>query len=84
MRIAYTAGDYKNNASKSREKIQETSYLVSTLELKDGSLAEPQEIAFVVSKSRGYEEYLQVKNHPSHANFSRYGSSLLDSMFGGW
>ena len=84
MRIAYTAGDYKNTASKSREKIQETSYLVGTLELNDGSLADPQVIGFVVSHSRGYEDYLKVKKHPSNARFGRYCNSLLDSMFKRW
>lgn len=84
MRSLYTTDDYKNTASKPIEQIEEKHFIVDVLQFNDGSLKEPHEIGFVVSKFRGYQEYSKVKDHPSTAKFGKYNNSLLDSMFGGW
>ena len=73
MRSLYTTDDYKNTASKRIERIEENHFIVDVLQFNDGSLKDPHEIGFVVSKFRGYQ-----------AKFGKYNNSLLESMFGGW
>jgi len=43
-----------------------------------------QKIAFVVSSSRGYEEYRKVKQQNTKPTYSLYSKSLLNSMFKKW
>ncbi|MEK4245355.1 hypothetical protein MKZ20_08425 [Psychrobacillus sp. FSL K6-2684] len=62
---------------------QET-YLLDVWYFNDGTLKEPFEIWFVVTKTRGYEEYLKVKEQSSEIRFNPYSESLLSSMFRNW
>ncbi|MGE7979458.1 hypothetical protein [Psychrobacillus sp. NPDC093200] len=62
---------------------QET-YLLDVWYFNDGTLKDPFEIWFVVTKTRGYEEYLKVKEQSSEIRFNPYSESLLSSMFRNW
>ncbi|MEK3974807.1 hypothetical protein [Psychrobacillus sp. FSL K6-1267] len=62
---------------------QET-YLLDVWYFNDGTLKDPFEIWFVVTKTRGYEEYLKVKEQSSEIRFNPYSESLLSNMFRNW
>lgn len=62
---------------------QET-YLLDVWYFNDGTLKDPFEIWFVVTKTRGYEEYLKVKEQSSEIRFNPYFESLFSSMFRNW
>lgn len=62
---------------------QET-YLLDVWYFNDGTLKDPFEIWFVVTKTRGYEAYLKVKEQSSEIRFNPYSESLLSSMFRNW
>lgn len=62
---------------------QET-YLLDVWYFNDGTLKDSFEIWFVVTKTRGYEEYLKVKEQSSEIRFNPYSESLLSNMFRNW
>ncbi|MBD7945104.1 hypothetical protein H9650_13340 [Psychrobacillus sp. Sa2BUA9] len=62
---------------------QET-YLLDVWYFNNGTLKDPFEIWFVVTKTRGYEEYLKVKEQSSEIRFNPYSESLLSNMFRNW
>lgn len=64
--------------------MKQDAYLLDVWYFNDGKLKDPYEMWFVVSKSRGYEEYLEVKEQSGEAKFNHYHKSLLASMFGRW
>ena len=64
--------------------MKEEAYLLDVWYFNDGTLKDPYEMWFVVSKIRGYQEYLNVKEQSGEAKFNHYHKSLLASMFGRW
>ncbi|GGA31948.1 hypothetical protein [Psychrobacillus lasiicapitis] len=80
---------YTNTKSKSQKEVKQDARIINVIESCDVTLKDPHEIAFVVSKRRGFEEYKQVvrqTNNFNRKNYSLtpYSESLITSMFGGW
>lgn len=81
--------DYVNTASKPIEVIHKDFRIVNVIESCDKSLKDPHQIALVVSKTRGFEDYKKVLRHTKRTtkpNFklTSYSEDLLSAMFKGW
>lgn len=80
---------YGNTASKPIEVIKQDARIIDVIESSDKSLKKPHQIALVVSKTRGFEDYKKVVRHTARTNqpgfrLTPYSESLLSEMFGGW
>ena len=69
---------------KEENNMKKDAYLLEVWYFDDGTLKDPYEFWFVVTKSRGYEEFLKVKEQSNKAIFNHYHKDLLSSMFGKW
>lgn len=81
--------DYVNTASKPIEVIHKDFRIVNVIESCDNSLKKPHQIAFLVSKTRGFEDYKKVLRHTKRTNkpnfkLTPYSEDLLSAMFKGW
>lgn len=81
--------DYINTASKPIEVIHKDFRIVNVIESCDNTLKQPHQIVFVVSKSRGFEDYKKVLRHTARTNkpnfkLTSYSEDLLSAMFKGW
>ena len=80
---------YGNTASKPIEVIKQEARIVNVIESCDKSLKKPHQIALVVSKTRGFEDYKKVVRHTAFTNqqdfkLTPYSENLLSAMFKGW
>lgn len=80
---------YGNTASRPIEEIKQDARIIDVIESRDKSLKAPHQIAFVVSKTRDFEDYKKVVRHTARTNrpefkLAPYSESLLSEMFGGW
>lgn len=87
--MKYNGEGYKNTASKPIEIIQQDARIINVIESEDRSLKEQHQIAFIVSKTRSFEDYKKVVRHEERSKkpnlkLTPYSESLLAEMFGGW
>lgn len=81
--------DYINTASKPIGVIHKDFRIVNVIESCDNTLKQPHQIVFVVSKTRGFEDYKKVLRHTALTNkpnlrLTPYSEHLLSAMFKGW
>lgn len=87
--MRWTGEVYKNTASKPQEEVLENARIINVISSNDHSLKDPNEVAFVVSKNRSFEEYKQVVRQHKRATYpdltlTPYSEHLLASCFRGW
>ena len=80
---------YTNTKSKSLEELKRDARLINVITSQDATLKDQYQIAFVVSKTRGFEDYKKVRRHETVSKNPRlkltaYSEDLLSTMFGGW
>lgn len=81
--------DYKNTKSKSFEEVKQDARIINVIKSNDATLKDQHEIAFVVSKTRKFEDYKKVSRHEAKSKnpklrLTPYSEHLLAEMFGGW
>lgn len=87
--MRWTGEVYKNTASKPQEVVSENARIINVISSSDESLKDPNEIAFVVSRTREFEDYKKVvRQYKRSTNpdltLTPYSESLLASCFRGW
>jgi hypothetical protein len=87
--MSSSVGTFKKDNSKPVEEILENARIINVITSHDKTLKKPHEIAFVVSKFRGFEDYKDVVRHEARSNNSNlklgpYSEHLLSAMFKGW
>lgn len=87
--MRYIHEGYGEYSSKPIEEIKKDARIIDVIESCDKSLKEPHQIAFVVSKTRPFEDYKKVVRHTARTNqpdfkLTSYSENLLSEMFGGW
>lgn len=87
--MSWTSEVYKNTSSKSQEVISENARIINVISSDDHSLKDPNEVAFVVSRTRSFEDFKKVvRQHKRSTSpdltLTPYSESLLESCFRGW
>ncbi|MEK3973692.1 hypothetical protein [Psychrobacillus sp. FSL K6-1267] len=87
--MSWTSEVYKNTASKPMDIVSENARIINVISSSDQSLKDPNEIAFVVSRTREFEDYKKVfRQYKRSTNpdltLTSYSESLLESCFRGW
>ncbi|UAW07751.1 hypothetical protein PVJ1_00017 [Psychrobacillus phage PVJ1] len=87
--MSWSREEHKNTASKPLEVLKKNARIISVLKSEDASLKDQHEIAFVVSKTRKFEDYKKVSRHEALSKnptlkLTPYSEDLLAAMFGGW
>ena len=87
--MKWTGEVFKNTASKTLEEIKMNARIINIMTFDDGTLKDPQEIVFVVSKSRGFEDYKAVSRHEERSKLPKlrlnpYSENLFEACFKGW
>lgn len=81
--------NYKNTSSMPINRIKRSAWIINTISSDDKTLKDPHKIAFVVSKTRSFEDYKQVYRHDKRSKraglqLTPYSENLLSSCFKGW
>ena len=87
--MSWSREEHKNTASKPVEIVQQDARIINVITSDDTTLKDQHEIAFVVSKFRGFDDFKEVRRHETVSKnpklkLTLYSESLLAEMFGGW